>query len=147
MHFDGLGDAARSELHVEALDLIDGEPDVGVNGRLEPGRLAGDAVDAGGKQGEDIVAVGAGLRLASQAGLLIGDHDFDAGHHGAGGVAHRAGDLSRGRLGGCGGDHAHERREDGERQERATSHCRASFFGRAMGSVERSLNSDCGKGA
>ena len=49
--------------------------------------------------------------LTSEAGLLIRDDHFHAGHHGAGRVAHGPGDLTGGRLGGGRGGHAQERRQ------------------------------------
>ena len=98
LHFDGLGHVAGVERHVDPLNLVDGERDVRMNGRLESGLLAGDDVDADREQRDDVVPVVAGFRLTGEPCLLIGHDHFHAGHHRPGRVAHRPGDLTGGRL-------------------------------------------------
>ena len=68
-------------------------------GGLEPGLFTGDHVDADREQGDDVVAIVAGRRLAREARLLVGHDHFHAGHHRTGRVAHSPGDLTGRGLG------------------------------------------------
>ena len=120
LHVHRLRDVAGIEHDVDALDLVDRERHVRGDGELETGLLTGDHVGADGEQGDDVVAVGPGLRLTGETGLLIGHGHLHVGHDGAGRVAHGPGDLTGGRLGGRRGGQAHDHRQPhaGQRQVR-----------------------------
>jgi hypothetical protein len=142
LHLDGLRHIAKREHHVDALNLVDGQRQVRVDGRLEPGLLTRDDVGSDREQRNDVVATAAGPGLAREAGQLIGDDDFHAGHHGTRRIAHRPGNLAGRGLAPAGCVHAQERRQRGAglSQERSTSH-EQSLLSPCWKSGRRSLGS------
>ena len=62
LDFDRLGDVARLELQIDALDLIDVELDVGAQRDLEACLLGGDNIVADGQQRHDVVSLVVGRR-------------------------------------------------------------------------------------
>jgi len=91
-NYDGLGDGADLERHIEALDLIYLQWNVGQYSAAKAGRLKGDIIGPGRQQWLGVFSAGAGNSQPYEVGRLLAERDLCADESCAGLVAYRAED-------------------------------------------------------